>query len=722
MVRASEAQAYAKQGVWTEWSRGPVTGLTVSLSEQNAAILVAGLALFIQMMGTRLWVILRFLLHQLRVTEKVSPAYYHQQQALLRNSGSSSSFLVDIVFVVARWRKKLGRSIGSFSMLWLVALVHLIGLTVLGLLSSKLVKVGDKVVISSPYCVTAIPDEYLSFNNFTQAVTRQVYANSQLQESVNYARACYVGVDPKKSICGKYAVPAVAYSTSRNVSCPFQDSVCHRGATASRFDTGLFDLGSILGVNMETDQRIYARKVGTCVPLNDALYVKVNDVKTKTGFNASSAYYGPQMGNLYTNSTFTSVNVFKDTTEQQAESFAAYELASAYAYQSKGADVSDLTYAQSFDPIDELIHPLGDLSLAFMTFPAYYQAPVDDLWFSAHRKIRYQSNTSVTSTTGEAYEKDIPISTMGCQDQYQVCVNGSSMCTDLQGILQISAELDSWSLTETQNAALAWLVQSFINTGTYNVMPQNGGQAPLLASDKLFAEISTALPTGQWRLEAEYWFAISLAWLQSYIIDYGTGQALDDVSWINTTLSKAQRDLCDNLIIRGTSLQSFDLFAIIMIFVVGVLLIVLSLTIEQLCGLLQTRYLRGLTCRRVWVANGLLQLQRLAYEAKDDGTWIGTDSFVPRTKTGELFDHLGVGANNSEEVKEQSSVSSQKTLVDDKQRVTTDKSSLMSGMDHTDLEIQGPTARHGLSADAAEREPPPLVWVNEIHRTPTYIG
>ena len=131
MVRASEAQAYAKQGVWTEWSRGSVTGLTVSLSEQHAAILVAGLALFVQMMGTRLWVILRFLVHQLRVTTKVRPAYYHQQQALLRNSGSSSSFLVDIIYVVARWRKKLGRSIGSFSVLWLLALDHLISLTVL---------------------------------------------------------------------------------------------------------------------------------------------------------------------------------------------------------------------------------------------------------------------------------------------------------------------------------------------------------------------------------------------------------------------------------------------------------------------------------------------------------------------------------------------------------------------------------------------------------------
>ena len=93
MPQALDASAYVFQGVWTNWSKKGVLGVTLTLSPANAAVLVAILALFVQMTGSQLWTVIQFTFHQHRASEVPKDALYHQQQAVLRNNPSDLNTL-----------------------------------------------------------------------------------------------------------------------------------------------------------------------------------------------------------------------------------------------------------------------------------------------------------------------------------------------------------------------------------------------------------------------------------------------------------------------------------------------------------------------------------------------------------------------------------------------------------------------------------------------------
>ena len=72
---------------------------------------------------------------------------------------------------------------------------------------------------------------------------------------------------------------------------------------------------------------------------------------------------------------------------------------------------------------------------------------------------------------------------------------------------------------------------------------------PLLTNDLLHSITSRPIPDYQWRLEAEYWFSISLAYFQRFTVEQGTGQGATDTSWIKTTMASAKREFRDGLVI-----------------------------------------------------------------------------------------------------------------------------------------------------------------------------
>ncbi|EWG51926.1 hypothetical protein FVEG_16885 [Fusarium verticillioides 7600] len=76
-------------GSWTDWSRGPILGATITLSSRDASLLLAFIAAFVTVIAARLWVIMCFSAHQLLSTNGKNDGLYYQRQVILRNAKSA---------------------------------------------------------------------------------------------------------------------------------------------------------------------------------------------------------------------------------------------------------------------------------------------------------------------------------------------------------------------------------------------------------------------------------------------------------------------------------------------------------------------------------------------------------------------------------------------------------------------------------------------------------
>lgn len=92
-------------GQWTNWSRGPILGPTLTMTQENGKYLIAFIAFFTAFIATRFWKMCCFFLHRFYSTDQPSSAPYHQRQAVLRNSSSPESGLVSLLLLCWAWRR-----------------------------------------------------------------------------------------------------------------------------------------------------------------------------------------------------------------------------------------------------------------------------------------------------------------------------------------------------------------------------------------------------------------------------------------------------------------------------------------------------------------------------------------------------------------------------------------------------------------------------------------
>ena len=249
--------------MWINWAQGHVRGATLTTGITSGAILVAFLALLIQFTGVRLWGIVRFTIHQIKVTKKLQDGLYHQQQVVLRNS-SPADAAWSFVQLGWAWRPRIRNSVTRSLPLAFVALVFSIAFILTAILSAAAAtSQGDEVLISSPYCGQlnfAATNLTTITNYFTD------YATKSMSDSVSYARSCYAseGTDRTWQDCSTFPVPRLP-TTQRNVTCPFDTDICR--APAVQLDTGLMDSDLAFGVNAPPKNRIGFRKVTTCAPI-----------------------------------------------------------------------------------------------------------------------------------------------------------------------------------------------------------------------------------------------------------------------------------------------------------------------------------------------------------------------------------------------------------------------------------------------------------------------
>lgn len=140
-------------GQWTNWSRGPILGPTLTMTQENGKYLIAFIAFLTAFIATRFWKMCCFFLHRFYSTDQPSSAPYHQRQAVLRNSSSPESGLVSLLHLCWAWRRPHPKQILAVLCPALVAFIVLTGFAVAGVFSSQISSaVGNEVLLSSAQC------------------------------------------------------------------------------------------------------------------------------------------------------------------------------------------------------------------------------------------------------------------------------------------------------------------------------------------------------------------------------------------------------------------------------------------------------------------------------------------------------------------------------------------------------------------------------------------
>ena len=215
-------------GLWINHSRSTLLGATLTLTDRDAAFLLALLAVVVATAGHSFWRILSYTTHQIRSSRGPNDAIFYQQQAVLKNSGSALDAAWKFSRVSWAWRKhskwwKFGR---SHNLLFIVmGLLFAVVFAVAAIFSSQVTKsAGTEVLIQSPNC---------GFWEFNSTTNKGVWGwdlktlNTSIN-AANYANTCYGTGNSNSALCSTYTVPEVCASqvSPQFRGRVFQNSTC----------------------------------------------------------------------------------------------------------------------------------------------------------------------------------------------------------------------------------------------------------------------------------------------------------------------------------------------------------------------------------------------------------------------------------------------------------------------------------------------------------------
>lgn len=616
------AAAFVHIGPWINWSHGLILGSTVTLSERDGELLTAFLGIFVTAAGAACWNIMSFALHQHRSPRDPRDGIHHQQQAILRNSGSPSGAFLNLAGLVWYWRKLALRSFVRTLPLLALALLNFVLFGVAGVFSSEVAKAaGLETLIRSPDCGSLSftdPDSQLAL-----AALNSMDVNDTLA-ATTYSRACYGNLQNLLQ-CMQYPQQQLPWTVNQNATCPFTNDLCIFGDTSAyEMDTGHIDSHQALGINAPMSERIQYRKVTTCSPIHTKGYATtLNDTSSSDlayGDTLQQFAYGPVLG--VSNYTYQ-----YDTHNLVGSN--SYSLTS-IVYFAGEAD-------NAWYPVDTLSRTDADVSL-FLLAPnsVYYDAPVTDPFYAASFPYNLPNADGTNFTY---YTPNQLVYALACADQHQYCNPTNQQCTPLTSFTLASNSLNEnkISLTQAQmvTALRIDLFTQFLTT--YSSVHSRGANA-LRASETLSVLDQIALPNTQWMTEVSTWFAVSMAKLQQKVIEYATGpDYIPDGMYLDRPV-EIQEKMCKNQIVRSSSgTISFSVLGIAIILILGAALIVTSLLLPSVIGLLR-KWLRWKEYKSLqWTLDEKLQLQRLAYEEAGQGHWSGGASSVPVMRENDLI-------------------------------------------------------------------------------------
>ncbi|KAI0157702.1 hypothetical protein GGR57DRAFT_510667 [Xylariaceae sp. FL1272] len=272
-------------GTWTNWSRGPVFGQTLTLTRREGDLLIAFTALFVALVSNRGWRIMSFALHHFNARTTPQGAVYHQYQAILRNSDTQTSILQLVNLIWANCFRDV--SLIRPLIILTVASIYTVAFTVAGGFSSQIsTAVGTEVLIESKNCGWYM-DNFASIGNAFRAVAVEA---GEITNANNYAQQCYSNDSTGILDCGRLTTQKLPATVNTQAPCPFREDVC-RSSLNILIDSGYIDSHD-LGLNTPPSQRMHARMVIQCAPMQTQGFTsRMNAAGSTSSFLAPSSLF-----------------------------------------------------------------------------------------------------------------------------------------------------------------------------------------------------------------------------------------------------------------------------------------------------------------------------------------------------------------------------------------------------------------------------------------------
>ncbi|OJD39060.1 uncharacterized protein BKCO1_3000121 [Diplodia corticola] len=240
LIAGSEILYTVRTGLWTNWSHGSVFGATLTLSRDNANLLIAFVALFVTVVGTPSR-------RPLPSASSDTPERF-QRQLCARHSRPT-------VLGMARPCEGLAPTtlpILTFAVLFFVAFALASGF-------SSRVATNSEVLISSPHCGWL--DYSLNMDSSELETIYIPYTYRDAFTSANYAQQCYASNSTGVLTCGTFVKKRLPLKVQTNASCPFQRDMCKSNDRNLVLDTGYLDSHDDFGLNAPPSQRFKYRNV-----------------------------------------------------------------------------------------------------------------------------------------------------------------------------------------------------------------------------------------------------------------------------------------------------------------------------------------------------------------------------------------------------------------------------------------------------------------------------
>ncbi|KAH8886884.1 hypothetical protein GQ53DRAFT_874475 [Thozetella sp. PMI_491] len=630
-------------GVWTNWSRGSVMGLTVTLSRNNGNLVIAFAASFVAIVSSRFWRILCLVLHRYYSTPKPKDALHHQRQAILRNSANSEFSLWKFFQLCQAWRHRVRHAFFRVLPVLAAATLCFVGFTVAGGFSSHIsTGISNAVLLDGPNCgiVKFVNAAGSGIDSFRILDTYYRSSSEGIRNSINYAQQCYSANRTGVFGCESYVVPRLSSSVDTQAPCPFADTICRSNNSNLRLDSGYIDSHIDLGLNSPPDQRILFREVFHCAPLKTQGY-KSN--LSDQYINYTAYNYGP----ILVAPTKNNVSVLGNYTYRAPTTFWQYNVS----IHSPTVNGAPYISSPALAPIPELARTDADLFVYFLQGNGVlFLEPVYDPWYRATVPGVMLGDES-TGETLPTWRTEEAASPLGCTLQFQFCNTGlpeGRRCGPLASqsdayygatpLFNISAN----GTANTMNGIRFkwfWSENSYSPSALVNLL----GPQSLVSTQGARAGIQTLLPSNQWQLDVTNWWEGTLASLQIGAVLQATGPNDPSVNSMVVHPNGAEQEkLCHSQMILSTDYTSFSVFGLCFIFASGVLIIIVSFVLEPILGYLERRHKYKSYELLEWQTGETLQLQRLGYQGLGTSTWShGTDS-IPLTKAGEILESLAL--------------------------------------------------------------------------------
>ncbi|KAI8623958.1 hypothetical protein F5Y19DRAFT_456340 [Xylariaceae sp. FL1651] len=653
-------------GLWTNWSRGPILGHTFTTTKATGNLIIAFTAVFIGLVSTRLWKIISFILHWYYSTPVSRDTIHHQRQVIIRNTITPESSLFAALQLCWAWKRSVFRSRRLFALLPLILLSSscLAFFTVAGGYSSTIsTTVGDQVLLKGDKCGVVAALSTAGING-----SRLAFENAaiELNKAVDYAQQCYSSDTPGTVECNKFVTQALPIAVANfNASCPFENNLCRSPYSNVLLDTGPLDSNDYFGINAPSDHRFTYRYVVQCAPLETNGFTSLANVSGKLW---TRYHYGTAVAGGTDNTTKYDFSYEIENTEAQY-TFAGVNgqvgrnlrlsTLSSYTYQR-----APMTESTVYIPIPGLAPPDGDLVLIFLSGQGVlFSERLDDLWYQATSN---GTNIEVANVPGSSrtFRPSEPASPLGCVEQHQWC---NSAYPDDQGCGPLASNYDAiygaapkFDLTSADldperpisntepGARLIWnLITLFQYPSKLNNLLIYLGSKSLASQSHLISGVVFGtLPTNQWQLDVQLWFQTMLSTFQAAFTSTASGPSSAKFEDIEIRpINWHEQHLCNSQKIRSTAYTSFSLLGLVVTYILGGLMILVSFIFEPVLGCVDRTWKRKYA-RLEWSANSSLQLQRLAHEELSMAKWSNCTRPVPVTDTDAVLSSLDISDVN----------------------------------------------------------------------------